>query len=121
MLKDVNLFVEDHVRQNRQDLKSYATDVQAGGFASADRYLYKIDLGVWTEFTRPPRPRGLPSAVILANSNNLVDATRIAIDTKKATNEIFLLFELGYKDITDVKAPGGQMTAIDWDQVTADK
>jgi len=118
MLKDVTFFAEDHVRNNRQDLKSYATDDDAGGFASSDRCLYEIDFGQWREFKRPPVQGKLPSPTILANSGTLDGATKIAIDTAKPTREVFLLFEVELRDITSVKRPGSAgLQRIDWDAV----
>lgn len=115
LLKDPAAFAEDQVRNNRQDLKSYATDTQAGGYAAADRTLYRIDLGNWTKFKHPKNP-----VIILANSNDLATATRIAINTGKSTHEIFLLFEVGLTDITEAQTPGNAMAPIDWNTVVAE-
>jgi hypothetical protein len=121
LLKNPNAFAEDHIRSNRQDLKSYSTDVGAGGFASNDRHLYEIDLGSWSVFERPVRHGMLASSKILANASNLANATKIAIDTVKSTNEIFLLFELGLTDITSVRVPGANtIDRIDWNKVVAE-
>jgi hypothetical protein len=118
LLKNVTEFAEDHVRYNRQDLKSYATDNNAGGFASADRHLYEIDFGQWREFKRPPVQGKLPSPTILANSNSLDNATKIAIDTLKPTGEIFLLFEVDLADISSVRRPGSAaLQRINWNTV----
>ncbi|MEM7581260.1 MAG: DUF4157 domain-containing protein [Cyanobacteria bacterium P01_A01_bin.80] len=117
LLKNPNAFAEDHVRNNRQDLKSYATDMDAGGYASG-RHLYKIDFGLWWVFERPSQKGKLPSAAILANNQTLQGATKIAIDTRKPTKEIFLLFEVELEDIGSVRAPKDSAFApIHWDSI----
>jgi hypothetical protein len=120
LIKDPKLFIEDHVRQNRQDLKSYATDLGAGGYASADRYLYEIDFGQWSRFQAPKMP-GSAAPIILANNATLTAATQIAVDTNKPTKEVFLLFEVGLNDITSVRDPGANAFApINWSNVVAE-
>ena len=115
LLKDPDGFAEDQVRSNRPDLKSYSTNMAAGGYDSNDRYLYEVDFGQWHEFSQKV-------CTILANDVDLSKATKVAVDTGKSTQEVFTLFEIGLKDITKVRKPGSNhFELINWPEVVAEK
>lgn len=120
LLKNPANFSNDQVRFNRADVKAYSTEPTAGGYASNDRYLYRVDLGVWTEFGRVNQ-RGPNDPVILSDTADIAQATLLALDTRLPTKEISLLFELGLGELvnrTEVKVPGGSdFEAVDWTTV----
>ncbi|GAB6897068.1 hypothetical protein [Kineosporia succinea] len=102
-------FIQDQIRSNRSDLVSFASTEECGGFASNDRYIYKIDLeGTWYEFGPPD------GATILADHADLRQASRLALDTKKGSTvhkgkkdtEVTLLFELEMEKIKSCRKPG---------------
>ena len=120
MLKDPVAFVDDHITQSRKDLKSFATDEGCGGYSGG--WIYKMDFGDWHEFRVPDIQGRLKKPWILANTPVLADATRIAVDTRVPTGEVFLMFDIGLADIPVGKPPGAQaFQPIDWPSIEVEK
>lgn len=101
-------FEQSHVSNNLPYLVSTAADEEAGGYATNDRYLYKISVNGLYKFEQSPaaRSRITRKPAIYANSPSLQDATIVLMATSKDTGEVDFFSGIPLEFITHCRAPG---------------
>ena len=120
LLEDPRGFAQSHVSNNFKWLHSCALDEECAGYTHTRAYTYEIVVLDMNRFEPPPaRSRILTRPAIWSNGvkKDLSDATRVAFDPRKQTEEIDLMFDLELDMIKRYKEKGGEWKEINWDLV----
>ena len=101
-------YAQVYISTNPKNMVSCATDLECGGYATNDRWLYEITLdGSWYMLTGIPPVKRVGGNVIklFADSSDLDLATRVGMDPGASTEEVDLAFEVPAAWIRVTRAP----------------
>ncbi|WP_328329107.1 hypothetical protein [Streptomyces sp. NBC_00455] len=100
-------YAQAHVRSPNQHLVSMASNEDCGGFASADRHIYKISVSGLNRFDGPPaRSKLLTKPTLYANSTTLESATVVVMGPIGPTQEMDFFGDIPMSHIVGCRKPG---------------
>lgn len=110
LVTDPRAFEQAHVSTNLPYLVSTAKDMEAGGYATRDRFLYRIRISGLYRFEQSPPARSniMRKPVIYANAPSFDEATVILMETSKDTGEVDFCSGIPAGLIVGYQAPGAE-------------
>ncbi|WP_405778686.1 hypothetical protein [Streptomyces sp. NBC_00859] len=100
-------YAQAHIRSPNQHLVSMATNEGCGGFASADRHIYKVAVSGLYRFEGPPaRSKLLAKPTLYANSTTLESATVVVMGPVGPTQEMDFFGDIPMSHIVGCRRPG---------------
>ncbi|MFE2374384.1 hypothetical protein [Streptomyces sp. NPDC059398] len=100
-------YSQAHVRSPKRELVSMANNEECGGYASADRHIYKISVSGLNRFDGPPaRSKLLAKPTLYANSTTLESATVVVMGPIGPTQEMDYFGDIPMSNIVSCRKPG---------------
>jgi len=121
LLTDPRGFAEGHVRANYDFVHSAASKESCAGYQATREYVYRINVPAMYCFTPPPSTSTITrEPIIWANTpdRTLKNATKVAFDPRKPTDEVDLIFDIDLSMIDQYKKKGtSNWVAINWSAI----
>jgi len=118
LLTDPRGFAEGHVRANYDFVHSAASKETCAGYQATREYVYRINVPAMYCFTPPASASNITrEPIIWANTpdRTLKNATKVAFDPRKPTDEVDLIFDIDLSMIDQYKKKGtSNWVEINW-------
>jgi hypothetical protein len=121
LLADPRGFAEGHVRANYDYVHSAATNEACAGYQATRDYVYRINVPAMYRYDPPGGGSNISQPpIIWANTadRTLRNATKVAFDPRKSTDEVDLIFDIELSMIDQYKKRGTTTwVTIDWQTI----
>jgi len=121
LLADPRGFAEGHVRANYDFVHSAAANETCAGYQVTREYVYRINIPAMYRYDPPAGGSNISRPpIIWANvaDRTLRNATKVAFDPRKSTDEVDLIFDIELGMIDQYKRKGtANWVPIDWSTV----
>ncbi|HSK25024.1 MAG TPA: DUF4157 domain-containing protein [Egicoccus sp.] len=108
-------WAQDHVSFNRGYLISFGWEKDPAGYGDLRNYTYEVDLG---SMYRLELESDSKMPIIYSDTEDLSQATKIAIDPRKKTAEIDFAFDIPLANVVGIRRNGEDaFTAPDWSSI----